>query len=60
MEYIGNINSGVYCGVTTGEWKFYHNNGKLESFGKLENNKKTGEWKIYDKDGEYIKTENHN
>ena len=30
-----------------GEWKYYYENGQLESIGKYENKQKEGEWNWY-------------
>lgn len=45
-------------GEKIGEWKYYHNNGKLYLIGKYKNGKKTGEWKEYSPYGtlKYIHT----
>ena len=41
-----------------GEWKFYHENGKLESrIGNYKNGKQEGEWKFYHRKLEIIKME---
>lgn len=37
-------------GKDTGEWKFYHENGQLESIGSFKNGEKIGEWKFYNAD----------
>jgi len=56
IERSGNIIFGT--GKEVGEWKFYHDNGKVYWIGKFENGKRTGEWKIYDKTGKLIETKN--
>ena len=34
-----------------GEWKYYHENGKLEAIGNYKNGKEEGEWKFYHENG---------
>ena len=41
-------------GIKTGEWKTYHENGKLKDIGNFLEGLKTGEWKSYDKNGKLI------
>lgn len=45
--------SGTYTdGIQTGIWKYYYENGKLESSGKFNKYKMSvGEWKYYNEDG---------
>ena len=58
----GNLKvTGIYDenGQKTGEWKSYHENGKLYSVGKFENGKATGKWKFFDENGNLTKTETY-
>lgn len=56
------LGEGLYLNdKQVGEWKTYHENGKLLSIGKFENGVQTGEWKIYHESGQLsciIKFEN--
>jgi hypothetical protein len=37
--------------AANGEFSYYHDNGRLESQGRIENGVKTGVWKRFDRDG---------
>jgi len=54
LAKIGSYNEN---GKRTGNWKTYHDNGKLESTGDSKNGEQIGEWIYYDKEGNVIKTE---
>ena len=43
-------------GRSTGEWKYYDNNGHLKESGFFRNGKEHGEWNRYNQSGEIIST----
>ena len=49
--YNKNIEYDVVKGKKNGEYRLYHENGKLEIEGQIENNKNTGLWKYYYSNG---------
>ena len=38
-------------GKATGEWKIYHENGRIKGVGKYENGKMIGRWRYYNENG---------